>query len=154
MPMNSRVWMYQSPRALTPDEVALMRVRLYDFCEEWVAHGTNLQCSFSIIYDRFVALLVNEEQAKASGCSIDSSTHIMKELGQKFDVDFLDRMTITYLNSEGILEDGSTADFKKFLNHQESPADIIVFNNTIGSKKELETEWEVPAKQSWQARFL
>jgi hypothetical protein len=127
---------------------------LYDFCEEWAAHGTNLQCSFSILYDRFVALLVNEEQASASGCSIDSSTHIMKELGQKFEVDFLDRMTITYLDAEGKLKDAKGPAFKNYVADLSKPSELIVFNNTIGTKKELETTWEIPIVDSWQKRYL
>ncbi len=152
--MNSRVWMYQANRALSPDDVAKMRVRLYDFCESWAAHGTNLQSSFTIIYDRFVALLVNEEQAKASGCSIDSSVHIIKELGEALEIDFFDRLTVTYLNEEGKLVDANSEAFKTYLKQQEQPEQVIVFNHTIASKRALETDWEVPVVESWQQKYL
>ena len=154
MPMNSRVWMYQANRALTPDEVAAMRLKLYEFCEQWNAHGAGLQSSFSIMYDRFIALLVNEEQAKASGCSIDSSVHIIKELGEQFNIDFFDRLTITYLDENGKLADAKGPNFKEVLKSQSDPESTIVFNNMVGSKRELETDWEVPVINSWQQKYL
>jgi hypothetical protein len=30
----------------------------------------------------------------------------------------------------------------------------IVFNNLVATKEEYENHWEVPAEESWHARFL
>ena len=154
MPMNARVWVYASPSIMNPDQVAKARVRLYDFCEEWKAHGQELQASFSILYDRFLILLVNEEQAKASGCSIDSSVHVIQELAKSLDIDFFDRMQVAFYNQENKLDGMHMSDFSDYLKTLNNPEKVVVFNTTVQDKKGLETDFEVPVKESWHKQLL
>jgi len=33
-------------------------------------------------------------------------------------------------------------------------AETLVYNNLVTVKKELDTHWEIPLKNSWQKRYL
>lgn len=97
MPGRSRIWIYPSSRQLTTDEVSIISDELNQFCEKWSAHGHQLLTSYKIIHKRFILLSVDEEVSGASGCSIDSSVHLIQNLGKQFNIDFFDRTAIPFL---------------------------------------------------------
>lgn len=145
---SSRVWIYQSNRALTNQEVVFIKQRLLDFCNNWKAHQAHLKSSYQVLYNRFIVLLVDEQQLDASGCSIDSSVAIIKTLEKDFSLNLFDRTVVAYELKEKI----STlplVEFKKLVK-----ADTIVFNNLVTDKKGLESQWRVAAKDSWHAKWL
>jgi hypothetical protein len=43
LPDYSKIWIYQSNRRLTTDELELITNRTKIFLEQWAAHGTGLQ---------------------------------------------------------------------------------------------------------------
>ena len=102
LPDTSRIWVYQSNRKFTPEELEYIQAKTRYFLTQWTAHGTELEAGFEIKYDRFIVLGLNQENASASGCSIDASVHFIQELQQKMDVDLLDKMNVSgYLSTEG-----------------------------------------------------
>lgn len=153
MPTDARVWVYQSNKALSADEVKNINEEGEGFISGWNAHGAALRASFEILYNRFVVIAVDEKQALASGCSIDKSVHFMKKLEQKFNLNFFDRMQVAYKNGDKI-EACSLNDFEKLADQKSVDENTIVFNNMVSSKTAFDTEWEVPLKNSWQSRVL
>jgi hypothetical protein len=153
MPSDARVWVYQSNRALSADEVKNINDEGERFISGWSAHGAALRASFEILYDRFVVIAVDEKQALASGCSIDKSVHFIKNLEQKFNLNFFDRMQVAFKSGDKI-EACSLNDFEKLADQKSVDEDTIVFNNMVSSKTAFENEWEVPLKKSWQSRVL
>ncbi len=83
LPEESRVWIYQSDRKFTDEELAEIESGLQQFVEQWAAHGTGLQASFTTRYNRFIILAVNQEAQGATGCSIDASVHFYTAAGAK-----------------------------------------------------------------------
>ncbi|HEX8515652.1 MAG TPA: ABC transporter ATPase [Bacteroidia bacterium] len=153
MPSDARVWVYQSNKALSADEVMAIREAGEKFISGWSAHGAALRASFDILYDRFVVIGVDEKQALASGCSIDKSVHFIKDLEQKLKLDFFDRMQVAYKDANDILA-CSLNEFEKLAKDNKVNEETIVFNNMVSSKTAFDKEWEVPLKQSWQSRVL
>ena len=153
MPSNARVWVYQSVRMLTSAEVDAILIEGKKFVENWSAHGAVLNAGFEIMYDRFIVLCVDEEQAMASGCSIDKSVQFIKQLEQQFGLNLFDRMQVAYKQGE-IIHACSLAEFEKMAAAYHVNENTIVFNNMITTKLGFETEWEVPLKKSWQNRVL
>lgn len=150
---NARLWIYQSDRKLTPAEIELLNRELSDFIAKWAAHGADLQASHTIMHSQFVVIAVDEAANMATGCSIDSSVHKMQELSKKLGVDFFDRTKIAFiLNDEIFLE--SLSNLKSKVDEGIIKEDTPVFNNLVKNKKELETSWVVPAKQSWMSRYF
>ena len=59
---TSRVWVYQSNRKLSDKEVVFIQQKLLAFCNDWKAHQTHLISSYKVLYNRFIILLVDEQQ--------------------------------------------------------------------------------------------
>ncbi|MFL9843481.1 ABC transporter ATPase [Flavobacterium rhizosphaerae] len=153
LPDESRVWVYQSSRKFTDEEVAELEESLKNFIEEWTAHGKGLEASYLIQYNRFIILAVNQENQSATGCSIDASVHFIQELEKKYKVDLLDRMNVTFKQGEYITYKPLT-DFKKMAKEKSVSANTIVFNNLVNNIGEWKDYWEVPAAESWHSRFF
>lgn len=153
LPDDARIWIYQSNRPFTKDELDELKVRLADFLEEWTAHGTSLKASFQLPYGRFLVIGLDQSQAEASGCSIDASVHFIQELQKRYDVDLLDRMNVTFKQGKHLAYK-DLKDFKKLVKNKGVSRNTIVFNNLVNTKSEYEDHWEVPLEDSWHARFL
>src|SRR5471030_2904253 len=93
---NSRVWIYQSDRKLDDAVVQQIQLHLSNFATQWTAHNHQLKAKAEIRYNRFLVLIVDESQAGASGCSIDKSVNFMKQVGEQFNINLLDRFNLAY----------------------------------------------------------
>lgn len=153
MPLDSKIWIYQSNRKFSEQEIQEIEIAVQNFVENWSAHGTSLEASFTIRYDRFIILAVNQEFHAASGCSIDTSVQFIQDLEQKYNVDLLDKMNVTFKNGEFIAHK-SLLDFKKMAKEKAVSASTIVFNNLVNTIDEFNEAWEVPANESWHSRFF
>jgi hypothetical protein len=153
LPEDSKIWIYQSNRKFSDDEMTEIEIDLKVFIENWSAHGTGLEASYLFKYNRFVILAVNQEVQKVTGCSIDSSVAFIQNLEQKYQVDLLDKMNVTFKNGEHIAHK-SLIDFKRMAKEKAVTANTIVFNNLVNSIEEFNENWEVPAGESWHSRFF
>ena len=150
---ESKVWIYQSKRKLDESEMLEIQHRAEEFIHNWAAHGSALKASFRIIYDRFLVLLADETQMKASGCSIDASVHFFKSLEADFQLELFDRLEVAF-QEDGVVKSMPLNEFQKQLQEGYFSEDTIVFNNLINTKSELDSKWEVPLKESWHRQLL
>ena len=153
MPVNSRVWVYQSNRQFGEDEQAKINHQLSQFVDKWVSHNHALKAYGGIYHKQFIVLMVDESQAGASGCSIDSSVHFIKSLGANFQVDFFDRMNFAYLEKEAV-KTAHRTEFSSLFKTSKIDDNTLVFNNLVKNKAEFEAGWIVPLKDSWHARMV
>jgi hypothetical protein len=153
LPLESKIWIYQSNRKFSDEEVAEIENGLQIFIENWAAHGTSLEASYQLKYNRFIILAVNQEVQNASGCSIDASVKFIQELEQKYNVDLLDKMNVTFKLGEHVAHK-TLIDFKKMAKDKAVTENTIVFNNLVNSIEEWNDNWEVPASESWHSRFF
>ena len=153
LPPESKIWIYQSNRKFSDEEMNEIETDLKVFIENWAAHGTGLEASYQLQYNRFIILAVNQEVQQATGCSIDSSVAFIQNLEQKYNVDLLDKMNVTFKNGEHIAHK-SLIDFKKMAKEKAVTANTIVFNNLVNNIEEYNENWEVPAGDSWHSRFF
>ncbi len=153
LPNNSRVWIYQSDREFTQKEIEFISGKAEEFINSWTRHGDNLKGSFTIKYNQFLVLAVDESFNNVSGCSIDSSVRFIQQLENELQLDLMNKMNITF-------KDGDTinlvklSDFQKFAKEKKITQETVVFNNMVNTKQDFENNWEVPVKQSWHKRFL
>ena len=145
-----RIWIYQADRILEAAEKTLIQDRLASFTAQWKAHGKQLAANAEIRYDRFIIVMVDDEVAPPTGCSIDKSVHLLKEVESETGVQLFDRMQISYRQDDDIVVVPRAA-FEQLIADGVVTADTIVFNNLITSYPELETHWEVPLAESWHA---
>jgi hypothetical protein len=153
LPEESKIWIYQSNRKFSDEEIAEIEVGLKDFVENWAAHGTGLEASYQLKYNRFIILAVNQEIQMATGCSIDSSVRFIQDLEQKYNVDLLDKMNVTFKIGEHVAFK-PLLEFKKLAKEKAVSENTIVFNNLLNTLGEWHDFWEVPACESWHNRFF
>ncbi len=150
---HSRVWVYQANRFLTNNESNEIKKIGEEFIASWATHGTALNASFTIKNNLFLIFLVDEAQVKASGCSIDSSVGLIKQIEKQYNLDLFDRLSVAYEN-EGNIEIAKMSKFEELVKANQVNEETIVYNNLVGTKSDLESNWRVAAKNSWHARYL
>jgi hypothetical protein len=97
---NSRVWIYQSDRPFSNFEKNQILADLSEFTASWTSHGAGLSAKAVIIENYFIALAVDESVAGASGCSIDSSVRCIQAIGERFSIDFFNRLKLVVTNEK------------------------------------------------------
>lgn len=153
LPETARIWVYQANRSLSEIELEEIEQSLNVFIQDWTAHGSDLKAGYEIKYKRFIIIGLNQEQTMASGCSIDASVHFIQALEKKYNIDLLDKMNVSYKQGEFIAYK-TLIDFKKMAKAKSVSKKTVVFNNLVSNKYEYENHWEVPAEESWHARFM
>lgn len=147
---QSRVWIYQSDRKFTSTEETEILNKLAAFTNQWKAHGNELLAKAEIRYGFFIILTVDESQAGVTGCSIDSSVRLIKEIEQEYHIDLFNRFNIAYkVNGDVVVN--SKEDFETLVNIKQVTPETIVFNNMVQNLAELESKWEVPFQNSWHS---
>jgi hypothetical protein len=149
---DSRVWIYQSNRQFTLDEVLQVDELLGNFADSsWKSHGADVKGFAKILFAQFIILIADETATGISGCSTDTSVRLIKNIEQDYNVDLFNRQALAFICQERIqlipLSELNTAIEKDFI----SP-DTLYFNNTIQTKKELLNHWITPVKHSWLAK--
>lgn len=150
LPPNARIWIYQSDKIFSEKDKNIISAALRSFTEQWNVHGTPMDASFDIRFDRFIILGANDQ---ASGCSIDSSVRTVKEIGEMLGCDLFNRNLVALSKVEGIILIPLN-ELKTKLAEGVWNNDTPVFNNHILTRAELETTWLVPAGSSWLKRYL
>ncbi len=153
MPGHSRVWVYQANRMFTVAERNHLNTELQELCNQWSTHGTPLRASFTLQFDQFVVMAVDEHHQGASGCSIDGSVHFLKSLQNNLGLDFFDRTRVAFLMDQKVVQHG-LSELKTLFESKTLSAGTISFDNTVNTKDAWEKGWQVPVGNSWLARYL
>lgn len=150
---ESRVWIYQGKRAMSATEKNTISQLLRSFCEQWAAHGQPLKASFKIELNHFIVMVVDEDFRNPSGCSIDSSVGVLRQIQSVTGIDFLDRTLVPfYIDNEAQLiplNKIKTGFASGLLNPH-----TITFNTLATTKGEWELQWQIPAEKSWMEKYL
>lgn len=136
---NSRVWVYQADRALTPEEQIVAQEEMNSFANDWVSHGEALHAAFTVLEDHFIVLGVEPPKGKLCGGSVDSSFRFVKELGSKFNIDFFNRLKVLTINEQNEKE------YVSFSRLKNCP-DRLVYNNMVDSKAKFDQSFKVSVK--------
>jgi t-SNARE complex subunit (syntaxin) len=150
---KSRVWIYQSDKQLSDENVSALQQQLDNFTTGWTAHNSQLKAKAEIRYNRFIILVVDESQAGASGCSIDKSVNYMKQIEQQFGINLFDRFNLAYRSGNEIVSVPRHT-FEELITNKTIDTNTIVFNNLVQNLTELNTKWEVPFKDSWHIQLF
>lgn len=154
LPAHARVWIFQANRFLEEKEVQGINNELKDFIQSWASHGNELFGDFSIESDLFVVIGVDEQRAPASGCSIDKLTHKVKELGEKYGIDFFNRLIVAYEDESTKLHLVSLGEFKTLMSKDVVRRSTVVYNNLIENVGELDENWRTTVQNSWHKNLL
>jgi hypothetical protein len=153
LPETARLWIFQAERKFTSDDLTIISSHLELFTNRWSAHGQPLQASFQIREDRFVILAVNENFHQASGCSIDDSTQTLKEISTLINQDLFRRDLVSFRLGDKV-EVARLSDLKNLFKTGIWNENTLTFNTLAVDKKQLESEWLIPAKNTWLKRYI
>jgi|SRR6185295_9453606 len=153
MPGHSRLWIYQANRFFSAGEKAQLEAGLKNLCEQWTAHQVPLQTSFAVEHSLFVMLAVDELQAGASGCSIDSSVHFLKGIQQSLGIDFFDRTQVAFINGEQVTL-RPMASMKTLFENRTLTGESIAFNLLAATKSDWIEKGRIKVKDSWLNKYL
>jgi len=150
---NSRVWIYQSSRLFFISEALDMEDMLKEFADNWKSHGSPVKGFANLFFGQFIVLMADETATGVSGCSTDSSVHLIKAIEEKYKVQMFDRQNLAFVVKDKIqllpMSQLQYAVENNFIN-----ADTLYFNNTVLTKKEMIEKWIVPVKDSWLGKRL
>jgi hypothetical protein len=126
---------------------------LNNFAANWKSHGTPVKGFANLFFGRFIVLMADETATGVSGCSTDSSVHLIKSIEEKYKVQMFDRQNLAFIVKDKIevipLNQLEYAVENNFIN-----ADTLYFNNTVLYKKEMVEKWIIPVKDSWLVKRL
>ena len=153
LPPRARVWIYQTSRPLSEEELMPLLPRLAAFAEEWTSHGQQLAASAQFLHRQFLVIGLDEAVAGASGCSIDASVRFVRELEQQLGVELLEKSQMAFL-TDGQLRLLTRRDLRAAIAAGEITSETPYFNNTLTTKGELTANWPAPAGQTWLASYF
>lgn len=148
-----RVWIYQASRTFDASEEEIVLNKLEAFTAQWKAHGKELAAYVEIKYHLFIIITVDQSFAMPSGCSIDKSVHLLKELEEELKISLFDRMQIAYKEGSAIRV-VPRAVFEQLIAQSVVTENTIVFNNLVDNRADLTHKWEIPFKDSWHAKVF
>ena len=149
-PGGSKVWIYQSSRAFIEKEEREVNEQLHHFYANWLSHNAPVKGWARLLFRQFVVVMADETNVPVGGCSTDGSVRVIKSLERQYDVNFFDRLMITFL-VKGKAEMLPFSQVQYALDKGFIDKDTLLFNNVATTKKELLENWLVPLGQSWLA---
>ncbi|HLF34629.1 MAG TPA: hypothetical protein VI583_10340 [Cyclobacteriaceae bacterium] len=150
---EARVWIYQSDRILSESEKVLILERTNRFLDQWSAHGDRLKASAGLYYNTFLVISVEETEIEASGCSIDKSVEFVRQLERDLNINLLNREIVAFLNNDAIRLEPLNL-IKDQIKAGKINKENIIFNNLVTTRREMDTNWKIPLKESWLKKYL
>lgn len=96
---DSPIWIYMADRKLSQSEWIEFSESADKFIQSWKSHGKAVSASWFGFQNRII-FLVADISEHPSGCSIDSSVAWLKLEGQKFSIDFFNRLKIPAIEAK------------------------------------------------------
>ncbi|MFT4602439.1 MAG: hypothetical protein ACI857_002625 [Arenicella sp.] len=151
---HSRVWVYQSNKFLSEEEQSTITSEMTEFVQAWASHGNELYGDFSIQNDLFLMVGADESKSPTSGCSLDSLTRKVQELGVKLNIDFFNRLNIAYEDPSTKINLVSLGEFKNLMSSDTITGQTTVYNNLIETVADLDENWRCKVKDSWHTNII
>ncbi len=148
MPPESKVWVYASDRLLTLDQVDHIQKKVAPFVQNWTAHSNQLKAEFAILYNCFLVFMVDESISEISGCGIDKSVYLVKELESETGLNLFNRLAIQVLDEQEI-KIFRKSNLLEALKNDELSILAQTFNNQVSTKQEFDNNWLIPIEKAW-----
>lgn len=153
LPGNSKVWIYQANRAFNAQELLEINEQLEHFYLQWHVHGNPVTGWAGVLFDHFILFVADESSEVISGCSVDSTTNLLKSLERQYNIQLFDRMTLTFLVKEKV-EMLPFNQLNYALEKGYIEQETLVFNNLVNRLSDLKDSWLIPLNQSWAKNHL
>jgi hypothetical protein len=150
---SAKVWVYHASEAIPDEKIPEVKRHISNFVGQWVSHNNALKAYGNIFHNRLLCLFVDETQAGASGCSIDSSVRFVKNLGAHYGIDFFDRMIFSYIEDDEVFT-VKRAELKSLYQEGKISDETLFFDALVKDKEQFIGNWLVPLGDSWMKRMV
>lgn len=147
---NSKIWIYFANRAFSDSEFQDIQKQLDDFSNQWKSHGAAMKNSMILIENQIIIVAVDESLHAVSGCGIDSSVKIVKDIEQKYNMSFFERNWVFYKENE-TLKKMQLSEFKVFCKSNPS---IEVIDPYFNSLKDVRTHFYSKIEESLYRNYI
>jgi len=154
LPDNARVWVYGAHKSIDGANVATLLGEVDNSLTDWEAHGMPLTAARDWRENRFLTIAVDQNQAGASGCSIDGLFRTLKSLEQKVGAGIVTSGLIFYRDKQGEIRAVSRDDFGEAGARCEISADTEVFDLSVTTLGEWRARFASRARDSWHSALL
>ncbi len=150
---ESKVWIYQSSRLFGIAEAFEIENLLEQFVQNWKSHGTPVKGYANLFYGQFIVIMADETATGVSGCSTDSSVHIIKQIESIFKTDLFNRQLLAFYIQEKV-QLLPLAQLQHAVQNGFITGETLYFNNLVATKEQLMQKWLVPVKNTWLSKRL
>ena len=150
---HSPIWIFQCNKMLDSSLISQIEFDVKNFLNNWTSHNLEMKSSYKILHDLFLIISVENNFSNPSGCSIDKLINFIKNINQTYNIDFLNRLNISFRHGNKI-KVVELIEFKNLILNGIINSDTIVFNNMVKTKAELNENWETKASESWYKKYF
>lgn len=154
LPDSARVWVYGADRSIDGNAEKTLLEQVDNYLTDWKAHGMPLTAGRDWRDNRFLTIAVDQNQAGASGCSIDGLFRTLKSLEQEVGAGIVTSGLIFYRDKQGGIQAVSRDDFGKAGVRGEVDADTQVFDLSVTTLGEWRARFSSRAADSWHSALL
>ncbi|MEO8577838.1 MAG: hypothetical protein ABI556_14100 [Gemmatimonadales bacterium] len=154
LPDTARVWVYGAERELGESGEKQLLSAVDSFLDQWKAHGTPLSSSRDWCEGRFLTVAVDQEQAGASGCSIDGLFRNLKSLEGELGAQLVPSGLVYYRARDGNVRAVSRDEFSETAARGEIDDDTEVFDLSVTSLAEWKGRFKSKAGESWHKSLM
>ena len=153
LPATSKIWLYAADRSFGQEEREAIQQKLDGFTNTWSSHEMPMQAMTTVLYHRIVVIALNEAFNAVSGCGIDKSVSLIKELGEAMNCNFFNRMQVLVLENEELTAYNKES-LQNALDQGTINEDSLVFNPMVQNLGELNQNGFVKLQAFWMAPQL
>jgi hypothetical protein len=148
MPPNAKVWIYASDKIISHEQLIIINEMAIPFIQNWTAHQNQLKAEFAVLYNCFLIFMVDEGFNEISGCGIDKSVNLVKDIEKQTNLNLFNRLKIQLINNNEVTIFNKTEIISKIENG-ETNTSTKTFNNQITTKTDFDNNWIIPLEQAW-----
>lgn len=148
LPDYSRVWIYASTGKLSPEQSSDVQNLLDGFAKGWTSHQQQLNAKAALVKSHFLVFMVDESSAEISGCGIDKSVQLVKEIEQKTGLSFFNRLNI-HLSHKNEVVVFNKQQLEKAVEEGIVNEESLFYDNLVQTKKDFYDNWLKPVNKSW-----
>jgi hypothetical protein len=146
---KARCWVFKTDKPIF-EKKHIITGFLKNLCQKWVSHGKDVVSSFKLYKENFIILFAEDE---ISGCSIDSSSGLIRESLNQLKIDIQPNSKIgIFIGKNIVFKDRST--LIKLINNKELSAENKMVNTTVKNKEEFDKNWILDINKSWLINFI
>jgi hypothetical protein len=143
---DSKVWIYLANREFTSIEAMGIDHLLNEFSTTWTSHGHKVYGKAFLFENRFIIFVADESKSGVSGCSIDKTVAIVRDITNEYKVNLMDRSLVAIIREEK-LEVLALDALQEEIRVNAALENVLVYNTLIHTKAAL-THWLIPYNES------